>query len=79
VFVTGPVRNPFRSEADAFRVLIMFVAAGALVVAVAVLISGLAGALLGLVLVAIGLWRAFGLVRTWSREGSDPHSDRSEQ
>lgn len=70
------VRNPFRNEADAFRVLIMFVAGGALVVAAAVLISGLAGALVGLVLVAIGLWRAVGLVQTWRREGSDPRGER---
>jgi hypothetical protein len=65
-------RNPFRSEADAFRVLMMFVAGGALVVAATVLISGLAGALVGVVLLAYGLWRAIGLIQTWRREGSDP-------
>jgi hypothetical protein len=65
-------RNPFRSEADAFRVLMMFVAGGALVVAATVLISGLAGALLGVVLLSYGLWRAIGLIQTWRREGSDP-------
>ena len=65
-------RNPFRSEADAFRVLMMFVAAGALVVAAAVLISGLAGVLVGLVLLGVGAWRALGLLQTWRREGSDP-------
>ena len=70
------VRNTFRSEADAFRVLTMVVAAGALVVAVAVLVSGLAGALVGLVLIAVGLWRAVGLIQTWRREGSDPYADR---
>jgi UPF0716 family protein affecting phage T7 exclusion len=60
-------RNPFRSEADAFRVLIMFVAAG-----VTLLVSSLVGALVGLVLLAIGLWRAWGLLQEWRRVGSDP-------
>jgi UPF0716 family protein affecting phage T7 exclusion len=50
----------------------MVVAAGALVVAVAVLISGLAAAILGVVLLAVGAWRAWGLFQTWRREGSDP-------
>ena len=68
-----PPRNPFRSEADAFRVLMMFVAGGLLVVAAAVLISSLAGALLAVALLAFGLWRAVGLIQTWRREGSDPH------
>jgi hypothetical protein len=66
-------RNPFRSEADAFRLLMMFVAGGALVVAATVLVSSLAGALLGVVLLAYGLWRAVGLIQTWRREGSDPN------
>jgi fatty acid desaturase len=66
------VRNPFRNEADAFRVLMMVVAAGAAVVAAALLIGGLAGALLGVVLLLVGLWRAWGLLQTWRSEGSDP-------
>jgi hypothetical protein len=65
-------RNPLRSEADMFRVLLMFVAAGGAVIAVALLISSLAGALLALVLLAIGLWRAWGLLQEWRRYGSDP-------
>ena len=68
-------RNPFRSEADAFRVLMMVVAGGVLVVAVALLISSLAAVLLAAVLLAIGGWRAWGLLQTWRREGSDPHQD----
>jgi hypothetical protein len=67
-----PQHNPFRSEADAFRVLMMFVIAGAAVVAVALLISELAGALLGVVLLAYGCWRAWGWVRAWwAKAGSD--------
>jgi hypothetical protein len=65
-------RNPFRSEADAFRVLMMFVAGGALVVALAMLVNGLMAALAGVVLLSVGLWRAIGLIQTWRREGSDP-------
>lgn len=65
-------RNPFRSEADAFRVLLMFVFAAAAVIAVALFVSSLAGALLGLVLVGVGLWRAWGLLQEWRRAGSDP-------
>jgi len=65
-------RNPFRNEADAFRVLMMFVAAGALVIAVALLVGPLAGALLGLVLVCVGLWRAWGLLQSWRETGSEP-------
>ena len=51
----------------------MFVAGGALVVAATVLISGLAGALVGVLLLTYGLWRAIGLIQTWRREGSDPN------
>jgi hypothetical protein len=65
-------RNPLRSEADMFRVLLMFVVAGAAVIAVALLISSLAGFLLLLVLLGIGLWRAWGLLQEWRRYGSDP-------
>jgi Flp pilus assembly protein TadB len=65
-------RNPFRSEADAFRLLLICMAAAAAVIAVALLVSSLAGALLGLVLVGVGLWRAWGLLQRWRREGSEP-------
>lgn len=70
--MTERPRNPFRSEADAFRVLLMCVVAAGAVIAVALLVSSLAGALLGLVLVGIGLWRAWGLLQEWRRVGSDP-------
>jgi hypothetical protein len=70
--MTERPRNPFRSEADAFRLLLMFVVAAAVVIAVALLVSSLAGALLGLVMVVIGLWRAWGLLQAWRRFGSDP-------
>jgi hypothetical protein len=53
-------------------VLIMCVVAGAAVVAVTLLTRPLFGALLGLVLVAVGLWRAWGLLQAWRTYGSDP-------
>jgi hypothetical protein len=65
-------RNPLRSEADMFRVLLMFTVAGAAVIAVALLVSSLAGFVLALVLLAVGLWRAWGLIQEWRRYGSDP-------
>jgi hypothetical protein len=55
-----------------FRVLLMFAVAGAAVIAVAVLVSSLAGFLLALVLLGVGLWRAWGLLQEWRRYGSDP-------
>jgi hypothetical protein len=55
-----------------FRVLLMFVVAGAAVIAVALLVSSLAGFVLALVLLGIGLWRAWGLLQEWRRYGSDP-------
>jgi UPF0716 family protein affecting phage T7 exclusion len=54
-----------------FRVLLMFAAAAAIVIAVALLVSSLAGALVGLVLLAIGLWRTWRLIQDWRRYGSD--------
>jgi hypothetical protein len=64
-------RNPLRNEADMFRVLMMFVAGAAIVVAVAVLVGSLAGVVVGAILVAIGLWRTWGLIQAWRRYGSD--------
>ena len=65
-------RNPFRNETDAFRVLIMFVAAGAAVVAVALAVGTAAGVVLALALTAVGLWRAWGLWQSWRETGSGP-------
>ena len=67
-----PPRNPLRNEGDMFRVLIMFGVAAAIVIAVALLVSSLAGAIVGLILLAIGLWRTWNLIQDWRRYGSDP-------
>jgi UPF0716 family protein affecting phage T7 exclusion len=55
-----------------FRVLIMFVVAAAILIAIAKLISSLAAAILGAIFVAIGLWRTWQLIQDWRRYGSDP-------
>ena len=55
-----------------FRVLIMFAIAAAIVIAVALLFGSLAGLIVGVILVAIGLWRAWYLIQDWRRYGSDP-------
>jgi hypothetical protein len=65
-------RNPFRNEADAFRVLVMVVAAGAVVVAAALLLGTVPGVILALAFVAVGLWRTWGLWQSWREEGSAP-------
>ena len=55
-----------------FRVLIMFAIAAAIVIAVALLFGSLAGLIVGVILVAIGLWRSWNLIQDWRRYGSDP-------
>jgi len=54
------IRNPFKSEQDAFRILVVILIAAAVVIGAAVLISTTLGAILGVIAVAIGLWRAGG-------------------
>jgi hypothetical protein len=71
----GPPRNPFRNEADAFRVLVIVIAATAVVVAVTLVAGTAPGFFLALVLLAVGLWRSIGLIRDWSRRGSAPRRD----
>jgi UPF0716 family protein affecting phage T7 exclusion len=70
--MTQKPHNPLKREQDMFRVLIMFVAAAAIVIAVALLLGSLAGAIVGVVFVAIGLWRTWSLIQDWRRYGSDP-------
>ena len=65
-------RNPLKRESDMFRVLIIFAVAGAIVIASALLFSTTVGVILGLILLAIGLWRTWSLIQEWRRYGSDP-------
>jgi len=55
-----------------FRVLVMFAAGAALVIAVALVLGSLAGVIVGAILIAIGLWRTWRLIQDWRRYGSDP-------
>jgi UPF0716 family protein affecting phage T7 exclusion len=55
-----------------FRVLVMFGVAAAIVIVVALLIDSTAAAIVGAILVAIGLWRTWRLIQEWRRYGSDP-------
>jgi UPF0716 family protein affecting phage T7 exclusion len=64
--------NPLKRESDMFRVLIMFAVAAAIVIAVALLFGSLAGAIVGVILVGVGLWRTWNLIQQWRRYGSDP-------
>jgi UPF0716 family protein affecting phage T7 exclusion len=64
--------NPLKREQDMFRVLIMFAVAAAIVIAVALLIGSLAGAIVGVIFIAVGLWRTWRLIQEWRRYGSDP-------
>jgi hypothetical protein len=67
----SPPRNPFRNEADAFRVLLMISAGGAIVIALALLVEPLVGALAGLILLGVGAWRAWGLLQAWRAWGRE--------
>ena len=65
-------RNPFQNEADAFRILVMVVIAGAIVVAAAELV----GSWLGLILLAAATLLAAWAIVGWLREElSEPDSD----
>jgi hypothetical protein len=66
-------RNPFRNEADAFRLLVIVGVAAALVIAAAVLVNTTAGALLGLVFVLFGGSMAL----RWLRLQIAPPDDKS--
>jgi hypothetical protein len=70
-------RNPFRNEADAFRVVLMIFGGAVVVIGVALLIDPLAGALVGLVLLGVGAWRAWGLLRAWRAWGREQRASDS--
>jgi hypothetical protein len=57
------MRNPFRNEGDAFRIVVMIVVAGAIVIAAALLISSTVGAILALIAILLGAWATIGWLR----------------
>lgn len=69
------MRNPFRSEADAFRVLVIIVIAAAVVIAAAELIATWLGVTLALLAIALGLWQAVGWLRVGLGEREEEASE----
>lgn len=57
------MRNPFRSEADAFRILVMIMVAAAIVIAATIVIGSWLGAILAVLAFALGLYSAAGWLR----------------
>jgi len=69
------MRNPFRSEADAFRVLVIIVIAAAIIIAAALLVGSWLGAVLGLIAIALGLRSTV----AWLRIGLQDRTDDDEE
>ncbi len=69
------MRNPFQSEEDAFRVLVIIVAAAVIVIASAVLISQTLGAILAVIAVCLGLWKSAGWLKVALGEPDDDPDD----
>ena len=69
------MRNPFRSEADAFRILVMIVVAAAAVIAAAVLVGTWLGVVLALVACGLGLYASVGWLRVGLRERPGSEAD----
>lgn len=70
------MRNPFRNEADAFRVLVMIVAAAAVVIAATLLVGSWLGVILGLIAIGAGLWATVGWLRAGLAERSEADESR---
>lgn len=71
------MRNPFRSEADAFRVLVIIVVAAAIVIVAALLVGDWLGAILGLIAIALGIKSTVGWLRVGLSE-RDEEPDEAE-
>lgn len=63
-----PHRNPLKSEAAAFRWVVIVGGAAAAVIAVTLLTRPLVGVVLAVALIAIGVGRAY---RAWSRRQAE--------
>jgi hypothetical protein len=71
-------RNPFRNEADAFRVLVMILLAAGVVIAAAELVGSWLGAALGLVAIAIGVYATIGWLRQGLAEADEEPAPRED-
>lgn len=76
----GEMRNPFRNEADAFRVLVMIVVAAAVVIAAAELVATWLGVLLAIAAIALGAYASFGWLRVGlgGNEPLEPDGDSAD-
>jgi hypothetical protein len=74
----GEMRNPFRNESDAFRVLVMIVVAAAAVIAAAELIGTWLGVILALVAISAGIYASIGWLRVGLGEADDPDPPASD-
>jgi hypothetical protein len=68
----GEMRNPFRSESDAFRILVMFMLAAGAVIAAAELVGSWLGVVLALIAIAVGAYAAIGWLRVGLGEADEP-------
>jgi fatty acid desaturase len=73
--LTLQLPNPIRSEADAFRMVVIVVCAAAAVIALTLLAGALWGALLGLLLIGVGVWLAVRTYLVWLGEGEATESE----
>ncbi|MDX6651600.1 MAG: hypothetical protein QOJ38_381 [Solirubrobacterales bacterium] len=71
--------NPLRSEADAFRWLVVIVAAAAAVIALALLTRPLFGALLGLVFFVLVTAAASRALIAWHAAGAEGRAAEAEE
>jgi hypothetical protein len=65
-------RNPFRNEADAFRVLVMILVAAGVVIAAAELVGSWLGDILGVLAIALGIYATIGWLRQGLEEPDEP-------
>jgi hypothetical protein len=63
------VPNPFRSEQDAFRLLVAFAVGGAIVIAVALASEPVYGVVTGAALLGFGAGKVWSDFRHWRAEG----------
>lgn len=70
--------NPFRSERDAFRTLLVFAAGGAIVIAVALASEPVYGVVVGAALLGFGAGRLWSDFRHWRAEKSKGAAERAD-
>lgn len=71
------MRNPFRNESDAFRILVMIIVGAAIVIAAAVIVGSWLGLILAAIGISIGLYSSVGWLRVglMAPDEESPSSD----